>query len=270
MNILYFQGDFDRLARLIAAIEPVVAAAGTDAHRADFAFGLAELAVRREHFTLSRATVDLFRASLAVAQETDNPGQIAWAQFGVGFGLLWSGNLPQAEPALLAALDRAEDAGVTYGQVVFMVYLTCLYRFRGDIPAARSYGHRSLAAAAEVDMPIYEGVAHANQAWLRWRDGLTDGAQSEARQALVLWRDHPYPFRWLANWVLLAVHGERRELAEAVEQAQAILHPSQRRQPGELPDVLEGAVRAWQAGEPDHARAAMQQAINLARAEGYV
>ena len=172
--------------------------------------------------------------------------------------------------ASVVAASLGARLSPAYGQVLSTVYLTCLYRFRGDTAAAQRYGDRSLAVVAEVDMPIYEGVAHANLAWLRWREGLTDGAWTEAKRALALWGEFAYPFRWLANWVLLAVHEKRGELAEAVEQAQAILHPSQRRQPGELPEVLERAVRAWQAGKPDPARAALQQAIELAQAEGYL
>ncbi len=87
---------------------------------------------------------------------------------------------------------------------------------------------------------------------------------------MAIWGDFPYPFRWLAHWVLLAIHAGRGELAEAVEQAEAILHPSQRRQPGDLPEVLATAVQAWHSGDAEAARAALQRAIDLARAEGYL
>lgn len=270
MSVLYFLGDFSRLADLADGIGPVVASAGTQAHRADFRFRLTELAVRQEHFTLSPATVDLFRAGLAAAQETGDLARVAWAQFGMGFSLLWSGDVDSAKQALLAALDGCEETGITHSRLVTLVYLACCYRFRDAVDAARAAVEKSLATAAEVDMPICEGVTHANLAWLRWRDGMTDGAQAEAKQALALWGDYPYPFRWLANWVLLAVHEERREPAGAVEQAQAILHPSQRRQPGNLPAVLEAAVRAWRDGKPDETRTALQRAIELAQAEGYL
>jgi hypothetical protein len=270
MSIWYLRGDFSRLAALADAIGPLVASDGAPGHRVDYAFRLAELALRQEHFTLSSATVNIFRAGLAAAQETGDLARIAWAQFGVGFGLLWAGDLNNAEPALLAAIDRSEEAGVSYHRLLALVYLACCHRLRGDIEAARPVVAQSLEVAAEVDMPIYAGVAHAHQAWLHWRAGHYEAARTEAEQAAILWGDYPYPFRWLGHWVLLAVHAARGDLADAVTQAQAILHPSQRRQPGDLPATLQAAASAWDAGEQAAARAALQQSVELARAAGYL
>jgi DNA-binding SARP family transcriptional activator len=269
MSTWYLRGDFSRLAALADAIGPVVTADGAPGHRADYTSRLAELAVRREHFTLSSATVDLCRVSLATAQETGDLARIAWAQLGVGFSLLWAGDLANAEPALLAAFDRCEEAGVSHHRLLALVYLACCRRLRGDVEAARPVVAQSLEAAAEVDMPIYAGVAHAQQAWLHWRAGDHAAARAEAEQAATLWGDYPYPFRWLGHWVLLAVHSDRGALAEAVQQAQAILHPSQRCQPGELPAALEAAVRAWPQ-DVDAAGAALRRAIELAQSEGYL
>ena len=119
-------------------------------------------------------------------------------------------------------------------------------------------------------MPIYRAAAHANLAAQHWRAGQVEAAQTEAERAMALWGDYPYPFRWLACWVLLAVHTACEELTEAAAQVQAILHPSQRRQPGELPETLAAAAAAWQAGEPAAARAALQRSLELARAVGYL
>jgi hypothetical protein len=70
--------------------------------------------------------------------------------------------------------------------------------------------------------------------------------------------------------VLLAVHAARGDLAAAVTQAQAIRHPSQRRQPGDLPATLQAVASAWDAGEQAAARAALQRSVELARAAGYL
>jgi tetratricopeptide (TPR) repeat protein len=269
MSTWYLRGDFSRLAALADAIGPVVTADGAPGHCADYALGRAELAVRREHFTLSAATVALCTAGLAAAQETGDLARIAWAQFGVGFGLLWAGDLHNAEPALLAAIDRSEEAGVSYHRLLALVYLACCRRLRGDVEAARPVVAQSLEAAVAVDMPIYAGVAHAHQAWLHWRAGDHDAARAEAEQAVTLWGDYPYPFRWLGHWVLLAVQAARGDLAAAVTQAQAILHPSQRRQPGELVPALETAMLTW-SEDADGAGAGLQRAIELAQGKGYL
>lgn len=134
----------------------------------------------------------------------------------------------------------------------------------------RHYAERSLTLTEQVDMPPYYATALANRAWLAWRDGLQDEALADAEQAPVIWGDYPYPFRWLALWVGLAIHTERDELSDAVEAARAILHPIQRRQPGDLPGVLERAIQTWEAGDPQTSRTEMKRAIDLAKAEGYL
>ena len=269
MEILYIKNDLYALTRLVAAIEPAVAAAGSPVYRADFATGVLDLALRREHFTLSAGTVALAETLLAAARETGDPARLAGGWSGLGFARLWAGQLGGAAAPLLTGLGLAQELGLAHTEVVCLTYLGCTYRFLGDAVEARRYAERSLTVTRQVDMPIYQATAHANLAALRWREGLVDAAQAEAERALALWGDHPYPFRWLAHWVLLAVHTARGDLAGAVEQARAILQPSQRRQPGALPSLLENAVRAWPE-HPDEARAALRGAMELAQGEGYL
>ena len=270
MDTLYYKGDLDQLAALVAVITPTVDTVGTPAHRADFVKSLVELAMRQEHFTLSADTVAKCKTLLAAAQETDDLAAIAWAQFGLGFSLLWSGQTTKAAAPLLVGLKQAEEGGLAHTEVLCLTYLACVRRFVGYAVEARRYAEYSLTASRQVDMPVYRAAAHANLAAQQWRDGRADAAQVDAEWALTLWDDYPYPFRWLANWVLLAIHSARSELEEGVEQARAILHPTQRRQPGDLPAVLAAAVRAWENGKPDETRAALQRAIDLAQAEGYL
>ena len=195
---------------------------------------------------------------------------IAYAHFHLGFALLWSGELEQAAITLLTSLEQAGEAGLTYTRVLCLTYLSCSYRLLGDIAEVRRYAERSLGVTAQVDMPTYLAAARANVAWLAWREGRVDEAKAEARQALTIWEDFPYPFRWLASWVLLAIHMKRAEMIEAVEAARAILHPSQRRQPGELPEVLEMAVATWEAGDKETARERFGRAVDVAHKHGYL
>ena len=270
MSILYLRGDYHGFAAMTEVVQPMLASVGTAAHRIDYLSSLAELAVRREHFTLSDTTVALCEAFLAAAQEADDPARLALARFGLGFGLLWADRPAQAVASLLAGVELAEQGGLAYTEVLCLTYLAFTHRLLGDAVEARRYAERSLVASQQVDAPVYRAAAFSNLAAQHWRAGQVDVALAEAERALALWGDYPYPFRWLANWVLLAVHTGRGELAEAVVQTQAILHPSQRRQPGELPEMLAAAASAWQAGQQETARAALQQSLNLARAAGYL
>ena len=269
MDILYFQADLDRLTRLIADIEPVVTMIDSPTYRADFAGGLMDLAIRREHFTLSADTVAAAETLLAATQATGVPARLAWGWFGLGFSLLWAGRATEAAMPLLTGLQQAREYGLAYTEVLCLTYLACLYRFLDNATEAQRYADGSLVACETVDMPIYRATAHANLAALHRRHGQVEAAQAAAQRALALWDDSPYPFRWLAHWVLLAVYTARGDLAAAATQAQAILHPSQRRQPGELPQALARAVSAW-SEHPDEARATLRQAMELAEIEGYL
>jgi len=270
MNFFYFSADLDRLTDLADQIKPVLEAVGTPSQRVDYNTGLMQIAMTREHYSLSRETVAFSRSMLVTALEMGELADIAYTQFGLGFSLLWAGMLDQTATPLLASLKQSEEAGLAHIQVLCLTYLTTLYRLLGEIAEARHYADRSLALTEQVDMPPYYATALANGAWLAWRDGWPEQALADAERAPVIWGDYPYPFRWLAWWVLLAIHTERDELTKAVEAARAILHPIQRRQPGDLPEVLEGVVRAWQDEEAEATRTSLQHAVALARAEGYL
>ena len=137
MSILYLRGDYHGLAGLTDAVQPMLASSGTAAHRIDYLRSLAELAVRQEHFTLSPAAVENLVTLLAAAQETDDLARIAWAQFGVGFGPLWSNRAAEAAAPLLAGLDLAEQGGLAYTEVLCLTYLACMHRFLDMATRAR-------------------------------------------------------------------------------------------------------------------------------------
>jgi predicted ATPase len=270
MNLIYLLGDLDRQTEIRAMIEPVIEIIGKPVHHVDFMKALGSMNLQKERYILSSNSVEIFLATLAAARETGDVAQISLAQFAVGFSLLWSGKLDQAALPFIASLEQAEEAGIAYTQVLCLTYLTCLYRFLGNSDEARRYGERSLAATEQVEMPTYLAAAHANLAWLALRDGLLPEARREAEQALTIWGDYPYPFRWLASWVLLALHTRGREFGAAAAAAQAILRPGQRPQPGELPNVLESAVAAWDAGDEAAANDFLKMAVELATQHGYL
>jgi len=55
-----------------------------------------------------------------------------------------------------------------------------------------------------------------------------------------------------------------------VEYTRALLEPAQQALPDRLQMVFEGAIEAWQRGEPEVARTYLDRAIGLAQEMGYL
>lgn len=78
------------------------------------------------------------------------------------------------------------------------------------------------------------------------------------------------PLYWVALWPLLAAAVAQDNLAKAVNQAQAMLHPIQQKLPGRVTAVLEQAIAAWEANQSQSAQIYLQQAIQLAQETGHL
>jgi hypothetical protein len=178
-----------------------------------------------------------------------------------------SGDLDGAEATLHEALALAGQLGDLWSQTQCLVYLTILYRLRGDAARVGAYLPRLLEAGQSTGSPYYLAVVHANRAWLHHRDGNISAAQEEAQAALSAWEDSPYPFQWLAQWVTLALALREDALPAAVAAAQALLQPNQQRLPDDLAEALAIAV---QTAESDAAQAHLARAVKLARNYGYL
>jgi hypothetical protein len=69
---------------------------------------------------------------------------------------------------------------------------------------------------------------------------------------------------------LIAVALARHQIVEAVSHARALLAPEQRRLPAALTAALQTAIQVWEAGQPETARAHLEQALALAQEIGYL
>jgi tetratricopeptide (TPR) repeat protein len=234
---------------------------------------------RRDRYVVSDETLSFCQTALAISQESENLGEIAWARFTLGFTQLWHGDLDGAEKQMLTALALAERTGDVVHQSRCLTYLTILYRKRGQLEKARQYVSRSLAAAKAAQMHEYIGTAHANLAWVEWREGNLGQAEANGRTALELWQQLPAShsscsFQWTALWPLMGValvSGHSAEaVSEASEFARALLEPMQQRLPDVLTAALEKAVEAWGKGASETARTFLDQAFESAQALGYL
>jgi hypothetical protein len=115
-------------------------------------------------------------------------------------------------------------------------------------------------------MPILQ----ANKAWLHFRNGEQETAYEQAQAAMSTWEVTPYPFFWLALWILLAVALQENHLSDAVAAAQGMLDPAQMKLPDDAEHKLGAAVRFWEAGDTDSTRNHLTQAVALAEEHGYL
>ena len=174
-----------------------------------------------------------------------------------------------------AALALAEQTGDVVHQSRCLTYLTVLYRKQGRLDQVRQYVSRSLAAATAGEMDEYIGMAKANLAWVAWREGDLAQAKADGRAALELWRRLPpahssCAFQWAVLWPLVGVALAHNQTLEAIECAQRMLEPTQQYLPAPLAAAVETAIRAWNEGHPQAARAELDRAMTLAQELDYL
>ena len=270
MLAYYWQARVDELDALMQRTRPAVERYATPIQRAGFFQALLMLDFRRYRYLLPDEAIDHATAYLAASEQSDDPGLLAFARFVVGFAFLWHGDQDAAEEQLTEALALAEQSGDASLQVRCVTYLTVLCRERGQIEEVRALTGRSLEMATAAGMPEYVATAHANQAWLAWRDDDLDAVERCGRAALELWPPvhASSSFRWTALWPLIGAALSRDDTGAAVEFARGLLDPSQQRMADELQGPVEAAVHAWDEGNQAAADGLLGEAAAIARPAG--
>jgi DNA-binding SARP family transcriptional activator len=275
MWLSYWLGQWREISQLAHRVRPSVEQRGTPGQCISFFLSLATMYARRDRYTVSEETLALCQTALAISLESENLGEIAWARFVLGFSQLWAGDLDGAGRQMHTALALAERTGDVVHQSRCLTYLTILYRKRGQLDQVRDYASRSLTAATAAEMTEYVGTAQANLAWLAWRDGDLSQTEEKGREALATWHQLPAGYascalQWTALWPLIGAALARDQISEASRFARALREPTQQRLPDALTAAVEKAVAAWQADEPEPARAWLDRALVLAQEMGYL
>jgi tetratricopeptide (TPR) repeat protein len=274
MTLDYWLNHWHKISELADKLQPIMEKYGQPTQRVNFFLSLGNMNNRRDRFVVSEETLVLCRSALAISQEADNPSDIAWARFLLGFGHLWRGELDQAEAHMQASLTLAERTGDIVHQSRCLTYLTILYRKHGQVEKARHYIFRSLAIATAAQTLEIVATAKANLAWVEWCEENLSEAEVNARAALDLWQQPPvdqaiYPFQWTAFWPLIGVALAQDLTSEAVDYARALLEPSQQRLPDALTALLKEAIKSWEGGETETAHTYLNQVIELAQELGW-
>jgi hypothetical protein len=153
--------------------------------------------------------------------------------------------------------------------------LTIICRRRGQVEETRRYAERSFVIASAANMPEYQGMACANQAWLAWLVQDWDAVDELGRAALAFWRQaHGVPgatvFAWAAHWPLLAAAFSRQAYERAVDHVVALLDPQLQRMPDALIAALERARQAGGQPDADALHNCLRHALALAHESGYL
>lgn len=270
MTALYYQLRAADMVELKKETQALLDEIGTAAQQAQFYSQLSHMALLNERYQLSAATVALARSALTYAQQTGNAWQIAHHHFEFGFTLLWHGDLVGAEAVLKESLQMAGELGDQWSQTQCLVYLMTVCRMRGDAKQMSLYLPRLATVGQTVGSPFYMAASQANTAWLHYRNGQFSAARKEAEAAASTWKNSPYPFQWLAYWLLLALNLEDAILPAALAATRAILDPSQQKLPDDVSGTLKMAVQASESGNIETIQAELQHAVKLARSYGYL
>jgi DNA-binding SARP family transcriptional activator len=267
----YWLGQITEMVALIDALQPIVERFGSPLQHAQV-HRYEAINLMRQHRGASDALVQAMAAYRNAIEAAGEAGMLPSARFNYGFAMVLNGDLDQAEPELLAALDLAERTGDISLEARCLTYLTMLYRKRRQTETVRPLAERSLRVATAAQMLDYVGAAKGSLAWLAWLAG--DLAQTEAlgRQALDAWGRTSVTFtnQWLALWPLLGAALTERQFQVAIAHALALLDIKQFHLPAAQEAALTQAVRAAEAGEQEAALAALLAAQDAAAELGYL
>ncbi len=258
LDVLYFSADLDGMAALVEEIQELLERHGSVHQRAEYQLIRLQLESRHRRFRLTNTAVETGMQAVALAERSGQPGLLQRSRFGLGFVLLWCGEIEAAIQELTEVADLCQTAGNVPLLDRCMAYLSVAQRLMGQVDAVRELLPQCRTIAENEANPLYLGVADANQAWLAYCAGDIDQAAEDAHRALTRWRELTFPFHWLACWPYLAVALETGDLGTTADQAKAMLAPEQQ----QLPDAVETAL---QRAVNKPTRANFRQALTLAR-----
>jgi len=265
---LYWTADVSTMALVIERAREPAELHGTQAQLAQLYMACSLMRTREERYRLSPETVEYARRAVAAALASGDRSQLAAMRFGLGFALLFGGDVMEAERVLRSSVVEAERIGDRALHARSTTYLMLAVRKRGDVAQTLMMAKQSADVAESAQMKDYIGAAQANQGWSLVLECKYQQAESLLEQALAHWRSPPavYPFEWMALFPLLRLHAEQGALESCSMDIHGLLQPTQERLPEPLSEALEQAA----ASEPRQRSDAVGRALAVASAHGYL
>jgi DNA-binding SARP family transcriptional activator len=271
-NLFYWGNHPDQMDAILQKILPMIEAEGRPDQHVELLDQQMMSRLRHERYRLSDETVEIARRKLELVNTLGVLYDISWAQFHVGFSLLWHGEPQQAREWMVKAYEAAVRMGARLLQVRSLAYLSVASRQLKDVPTLREQSSHLYELASAIGEYAYQGISLANQGWLAWRDGDLLRAEQLCNSANETWKQSGgNMFPWLADWVLLAIAVSRGDLDRAEKRAQALLNPNPLIQPAREPIAvrLEEALCACRTQEdPEAAFQCFKQTLEMVKASG--
>ncbi len=270
--LYYWPGRVQEMMELVEKVRPAVERYGAPLQLGKLYYNIALALVRRDRYVISDEILAYSRKAAEILRETGAVSEYNFAEFGLGFNLLWHWDLKEAEKQFLIALQSSKRTGDVTIETRSLTYLAITYRKLGDMPNVKTYAARSLEAAAIGQMIEYTSMAKANQAWAARREGNLDEARLLAEDSWETMQKTPQAqmLTWVAVWPLVAIRLAYQQVAEAVEYARLLIHPKTQPQPEAIAARLQAAIQAWEQGQPEQASTELTQAAALAEPLGYI
>lgn len=269
--IFYLKAMPEVIDEISSRIRPVIERSGTPLHRIRFLTGLNYGIVRKNRYRVSEELVEWERRALSIAEEVEDEALICERQFNTGILSLLHGDAEAGVQYLSAGLELSQKIGLLPIELQCLVYLIAAYRRQGETEQVRRLLPRCSEAARLVGQPNYLGASLAHQAWLEQRDGEPARANELGLQALELWdKTKTYPFQWIGLWLLLELAHTQGELEQALQHALRLVDPMQQAVPDEIEVRLQAALNAAAQEQPKKAQSELEEALNLARRQGYL
>ncbi|MBL8203280.1 MAG: hypothetical protein JNM09_03560 [Blastocatellia bacterium] len=270
--LYYLQGQPDQVEKIVQKLEPWIEANGSNPQKAQFYTGQTQGSLQRRRYEITPAQLALSHKGLEAARASDDPNLLAEMHFGYGFHLLWYGSWSEAETELEAAMALSKKTGNTVNFVRAFTYLILLHRVRKDIPKLQELLPEWLRTLNAAGAKEYLPYMIAINAWLALQANRMDEAGKLAQEALVEWESlqGANPFKWLARWILLYLAFQQNDFSAAIEQAKAMLLPSQQKLPEDVTAALEAVVTAGETGQPDTAQQPLVEVLRLATEKSYL
>lgn len=270
-NLFYWGNHPDQMDAIIQKILPMVGTDGRPDQQIELLDQQWMSRLRHERYRLSDETVEIARRKLELVKTLGVIYDIAWAQFHVGFSLLWHGEPRAARDWMVKAYEAAVRMGASLLQVRSLTYLSVASRQLKDINSLREQSSTLFELASAINEFAYQGISLANQGWLAWQDGDSISAEKLCNSANETWKQSGgNMFPWLADWVLLAIAVSRGDLGQAENRALALLDPNSLIQPIREPIAvrLEEALHACRLQDMKAAFECFKQVLVMVKASG--
>jgi DNA-binding SARP family transcriptional activator len=227
-QLFYWNNQPGQIDALVQKIHPIIKADGRMDQLSELLSIQFMSRLRHERYRLSQETLMICRQRLDLAEKFADPYTLAFAQFQLGFGMLWYGDTQSAREWTTKGFEAAERLGARLLQLRCLTYLNIIDRKLNNLDLVRRQTPQLLKQALDMNEHSYYGIALANQGWLAWQDGDEMSAVNLCQAAIKNWSQNAgnYTFQSLAVWVLLAIAVSHKDLGESEHLAQVLLDPN--------------------------------------------